>query len=449
MARNSIFKTSASRFVAVLLTVTGLLGFILQGLDGFVVAVVLALFILCTHLVIEYNRTGQWESKRNSLFEGLANPDFLSWQQQTLEVLYPDVEIVSLLDQRFPAAVLRHQASLAYPFPHLCKLLSYRIPAESFDSKQAQYIQMLGSTLRTPKMKGFALSKILFDNKRRTKTFETVAIRQIHSLATCHILEWEMLSMFMRRRGKRVSSLVHGLRDLPYRSKYHEQRKGSIAITEPRSAYPLLSVQGMVVFYDNRRSDEKGWRVVLARRSDNVLVKPGFLQFQPAGGFEVYGSEHDESDFLLKQGFDVGDALLREYAEELFDAEELQENPDGRDPQSIRSHSMIAPLLEAIERGTARIEFLGTIVDLTILRHELSFLILIHDEFFCKSKLDGSWESKNIIAPFVHDLPEALREGQMHGSSAGLLKLVLESEIGKDVFRGVNFEASGGLLNGS
>jgi hypothetical protein len=205
----------------------------------------------------------------------------------------------------------------------------------------------------------------------------------------------------------------------------------------------------LVAFYDNRRPDAEGWRVVLARRSNDVLVKPGFLQFQPAGGFEVYGSEHDESGFLLRQGFDVGDALLREYAEELFDARELQENTAGRDPQSIRSHPVIAPLLEAIERDTARIEFMGTIVDLTVLRHELSFLILIKDEFFCRSELLGSWESKNIAAPLVHNLPEALREGQVHGSSAGLLLLALESEIGKEVFRGVDFETPGSLLNGS
>ena len=428
-----VLERTANKYWAILLAVAGLVAFGLQGIAGLMAAAVIAVFCLCTKAAIDYLRTGRWNRQRRRLFEGLAEPEFLAWQQKTVEALYPDGKFVELLGRRYPAVLLPRSVELHYPFVGLCVLKDETVPCEHLDRGQERYLRILGDTLRAPRMKGFALSKIMFDSSGGTDVFEVRAIRQLHSLVTCHILESEMLELYRKKRSQGVTATTGDFAGLPYRRKYHGEKKGVSAIAEPSDAYPLLSVQGLVLFYDDRRKECPGWRVVLARRSDRVLVKPGFLQFQPSGGFEVYGSQKDESVSLLKQGFDVADALLREYAEELFDAEDLQENKEGRDPNAIRSHKFVSPLLEAVDKGTATIEYLGTIVDLTILRHELSFLIMIRDSFFCRSALIGSWEARNISSPLVGDLPSALREGQLHGSSAGLLQLTLEISRGREV----------------
>jgi len=431
------FERTAKYVVAVLLAVAGLVALVYQSPAGLVATVVIAVVCLCTKAAIDYLRTGRWNRKRKRLFDGLCEPEFLTWQQKTLEVLYPDGKFVELLGQRYPAVLLPRSAELHYPFEGLCVLKDETVPCEYLDRRQERYLRVLGDTLRAPRMKGFALSKIVYDSCGGTNVFEVRAIRQLHSLATCHILESEMFELYRKKRTQGVTATTGDLTDLPYRRKYHGKKKGISAIAEPSDAYPLLGVQGLVFFYDDRRKECPGWRVVLARRSNKVLVKPGFLQFQPSGGFEVYGSQEDESVSLLRQGFDVADALLREYAEELFNAKDLQENKEGRDPNVIRSHEFVSPLLEAVDKGTATIEYLGTIVDLTILRPELSFLIIIRDSFFCRNKLLGSWEARNILAHWVGDLPRALREGQLHGSSAGLLQLTLESSRGREVLSSV------------
>ncbi len=241
------------------------------------------------------------------------------------------------------------------------------------------------------------------------------------SVITCHILEWELYEFFRKQKGKHPISQNEILSHLPFRARYHNKRSGRDAISEPYEAYPLISIQAIVFFLDTRRDDGPTWRAVLAKRSQNVIVKPGFFQFQPAGGFEVFGSEDDDTDFLVRLGFNIGDALLREYAEELFNVKDFQINREGRDPYSIRSHPVVDQLITAVSKKTAWIEFIGTIVDLTLLRHEFSFVIIIKDDFFCKSQILGSWEAKNIASPRVEELRTILSSGPLHGSCRALI----------------------------
>ncbi len=423
--------------------VAGIVGFLVTGLLGAAIALGASLLILGGYFLYQDQKVYKWERKAQELSQGLISREYLLWQQQILEILYPDLEIVSVDGKRYPAAILRHERSVDYPFEGLCVLRDLRLPEVVPTKTQKQYVKLLGNTLHAPRMKGFALQMIHYNPDGRTQSFDTITTNQYQNLVTSHILEWELYQLFKSQNGYIPASPDEILAKLPYRAQYHDGRFGSSAIAEPHNAYPLLSVQAIVIYQDTRGVGQPVWRVVLAKRSQDVIVKPGFFQFQPAGGFEVFGSEDDDADFLVRQGFDVGDALLREYAEELFDVTEFRLNPQGRDPRSIRSHQIVRQLVEAVRKNTAWIEFVGTIVDLTVLRHELSFVILIQDNFFCNSELLGSWEAKNMTSPQAENLREILSGGVLHGGSAGLLQLAVGSKRVKELGLGQALRSPG------
>jgi len=267
--------------------------------------------------------------------------------------------------------------------------------------------------------------RTIFETSSTSFTAKTTTQHQ--NIITAHILEWELYDLYRKQKTSSPKVGEDLLAGLPFRKNYHDGRPAREAISAPRNAFPLISVQAIVVYLDNRKHGNAVWRVVVAKRSEDVVVKPGLLQFQPSGGFDVFGSEIDDSEYLLHQGFDVGLALLREYAEELFDAKQFRTNQAGIDPLAVLSHPEVSKLTMAVNTGNASIQFLGTVVDLTVLRHELSFLVLIEDEFFCNSPLTGSWEAKNIYSPTVGELRDFLHDGVLHGGSAGLLQLALEN----------------------
>lgn len=413
--------------LAIIAFVAGIIGILLQGIPGLIAVIVLSLVIFGCYFLYRYLSTLRWKEKSRQLFRDLVKPEFLEWQQKLLEQLYPNLEFASLYGKKYPAAILHPDKVIEYPFDSLCQLQSIQLPTYQFDRRQKQYLKILGKSLRAPKMKGYALSRIHYDKNGKTKFFDAVTSNQEQNLVSCHILEWELHKYYQRERGMLQSKKNH-LEYLPYRAKYHDGRNGVEVISEPHSAYPLISVQAIVIFKDTRGVGKPVWRVVLAKRSEEVIVKPGFFQFQPAGGFEVYGSQDDNAEYLVKQGFDIGDALLREYGEELFNIEEFQENTEGRDAYSIRSHPVVSQLVDAVKRNTAWFEFIGTVFDLTVLRPELSFLILIEDDFFCKSSLLGSWESMNIMSPSVDELGSILKRSAVHCGSVGLFQLAIDNE---------------------
>ncbi len=371
----------------------------------------------------------KWQRCGRELFRGLSNPAYLEWQQEVLETLYHGLEIAIVYGRRYPAAIIRPRSGWRYPFTDLCKLTEVKLPTLKISKEQETYIKMLGRSLKWPQMKGFALRRMHLDDQGRADVIEAVTTNFLQNVITAHILEWELYQLYKDNHpGPRNLGETGILKRLPRRAIYHNGRPGQLAILEPASAYPLISLQAIVVFRDTRISSAPTWRIVTAKRSDEVVVKPGFFQFQPAGGFEVYGTEADDDDYLVRQGFNLATALFREYAEELFKAEHLIVKLDSRDPTSVLSDPNIQQLMALIDAGKAFIDYLGVVVDLAVLRHELSFLIVIADENFCRNPLLGSWEARNIDSVPPRELRSRLSTGVLHSSSAALLQLAMESE---------------------
>jgi len=368
------------------------------------------------------------------MFKGLSAPDYLEWQQEILETLYHGLEIATVYGRKYPAAIIKPSLGWKYPFTDLCKLTEVNLPEIQISKKQNTYKKMLGRSLKWPQMKGFALRRIHLDEQGRAGVIEAVTTNFLQNVITTHILEWELYQLYEKDRH-RAKDLDENniLGHLPRRTLYHNNRLGRDAVLEPANAYPLISLQAMVVFRDSRTSTKPIWRIVTAKRSNEVVVKPNFFQFQPAGGFEIYGTETDNDEYLVRQGFDLKAALFREYAEELFDAKYLQVKADSRDPMSVLSDPNVQKLMDLIDSGKAFIDYLGVVVDLAVLRHELSFLIVITDENFCRNPFLGSWEAHNIYSVRPHELRSVLSEGILHGSSAALLQLAMESELLREI----------------
>ncbi len=382
--------------------------------------------IILVRLANTYRKTTRWERQGNRAFGELGSAAFCEWQQNLLEEIYRGSEIVNVYGKNYPAAIIRPAAEHLFPFPALCELTEVRLAHFHLTSDQKVFLRMLGASLKWPDMKGYALSRIRIDDNGKVTCVEAVASNFRQNLVTAHILEWELVQFFRKNIAFSHTKIETFL---PHRSSYHAGRAGSSAILEPSNAFPLLSVQAIVFIKDHHMPHGPQWRVVIKQRSDKVVVRPGYLQFPPAGGFEVYGAEDDESESLLKQGFDVCAALFREYAEELYNVTDLQHRPDGRDPLSaVYSEPHVRELVALIAKGTAHLDFLGIVVDLAMLRHELSFLLVIDDPAFSRDAIRSNWEAKNMYQVLPRDLKDEIARGTLHGSSAGILQLALESE---------------------
>ena len=137
--------------------------------------------------------------KKRIIYRGLVEDEYLCWQQSVIELLYPDLELVTLFGKRYPAALVRAERTLAYPFRSLCHLTSARLPPLKLDRKQKRFLKLLGKSVRAPRMKGFALSRGYYNLDGRTHTFDALTTNQEKNLVTCHILERELYDYFKKK----------------------------------------------------------------------------------------------------------------------------------------------------------------------------------------------------------------------------------------------------------
>jgi hypothetical protein len=366
----------------------------------------------------------RYSAKRNEINKVMISTPYLEWVLRVTSKIYGGLEFVSLYGKRHPAVILRPGKHFDYPFADLCNLASTEIKPLHLTRSQKAYLRLLGDTVKRPKMKGFATREIFLDKRGLITTINAQATNYQQNLVTAHILEWELF----KRYKKNTVITDEILAELTLRSTYHGGQSALQAILKPCDAFPLISVQALVIYKDYKDSNNVGWKAIVAQRQKNVAIKPELWQIQPAGGFEVYGHEDDDLDIQLRQGFDLRAALFREYAEEIYNVEEFSFRSDGRDSGSIFSEPHIAHLVKLIDSNKASMDFLGIVTDLTILRHELSFLIVIDDPDYCGYPILGSSEAKNIFSLSMADLKMTFSTQKVHSSSAGLLQLAIESD---------------------
>ncbi|MBI1300160.1 MAG: hypothetical protein GC137_00740 [Alphaproteobacteria bacterium] len=397
------------------------------------IALAITIVLIPLTVIIPYY-IGRWglesprkKRRRKKTFDDINSPEFKKWETQVLQHIYRDADMVKLFGNTYTAAIIEPAKRIEYPFNALCHLDSTTVKSIKLNRDQKKYLKLLGSTFRH-NMTGFAMTKLETNDDGKVEKIRAKASDYKSNLVTAHILQWELYNLYKREKGS--TDFKNILEKLPLRKQYHGQGSALHGLLDPSDkAHPLISVQAIVIFRDTRSGNDDGWKVVVAQRSENVTIAPNLWQFQPAGGFEVFGREGDHNEILIKQGFDIRTALLREYAEELFRVEEFQQRTDSRDATSILSEENVARLIKMIKKGSAHMEFIGAVVELSFLRHEMSFLIIIDDEEFCKHGFKGSEEAKEIVCMSPKDVREYLVGGNLHSSSAGALALALKHPL--------------------
>jgi hypothetical protein len=195
------------------------------------------------------------------------------------------------------------------------------------------------------------------------------------SVATSELLEREFVRVQSRQPGRAVD-----LRQLPRRRWLHER---VAALAEP------ADVAGPGVVFDGRLraaalsvavtmivADGKGGHTaLLIPRSDKVLTHPGFVHVAPSGIFAPT-EQHWPDDW--RQDFSVRRTVLREYAEELFDHDELEGNT-GRYGLQAEQTPPVQRLLKAVGRKQVALRYCGISVPLLTLRPEIDVLIFVRD----------------------------------------------------------------------
>jgi hypothetical protein len=107
---------------------------------------------------------------------------------------------------------------------------------------------------------------------------------------------------------------------------------------------------------------------------------------------------------------------------------DYEENEQGEAKEIIYKHPDIIDLQRMLTEGTAHMQFLGSVTDLTTLRSELSFLLMVDDTDFMKKDHKINFEGNDLQIIPVKDLKEFLDE-LLYPSSVGLLELVKNSKL--------------------
>lgn len=258
-----------------------------------------------------------------------------------------------------------------------------------------------------------------------------------NNLKTSHVLEYELYKLYIKDRkyhlnikekcGKEI------LKELPIRRYIHNNFENECdVLTSGRNRSSLLGVQIFVMI----KNYSEEYDVLRIRRSENVAIKPGFLQFIPSGGFEAM---NDCVDYDAQwDNYSITKAVFRELLEECFGQDEDDKSTCGNNvsPDRIYYNDKISRLIKRINDtndGTS-MQLLGSTMSLVGLRHELSFILVIDDIEF-GSSLIGNYESKSAI----HRININLLENRifwidddldkLNCTSAGLFELARGSEL--------------------
>lgn len=362
--------------------------------------------------------------KRKKYNEMVSSAEYLKWQNEILNKLY-SAEIEKFQNNNYDY-VICNQAGMfkesqnAYLYEAVYFLVDFQGHNYSFpfrerpicskddlilchqkdinhklNRNEKKYYKLLKSTIHFPNNIGYALEKMSFERKFY---FTAKACTYKMNICTSSILEYELYTMYLQtlKKGKKHNILPltdmsqsQVLEYLPLRKKIHKAvcEEADGIFLNGNGRYALMGVQAMV-FCKNKYSDS--YDVLRIRRSKDVAVKAGFLQFIPSGGFSAlndsfdYGTQYSE--------FSVTKAILRELLEECFGEEDFS----GRKLQSTEKIYSDEIIKKMIKSENFVFNFIGTTFSLVDLCHELCFIIKIEDEDII-SQIKQNEECSNVI----------------------------------------------------
>ena len=335
---------------------------------------------------------------------------------------------------------------------------------QSYDQNKyyKEYYEVLKGTIRYPNRPGYMLDRLITDEDGLADKVQVHVGTYAENVYSSHVLEYELYKAYLSHGKKdlnddEVWAAVKA--DLTIRNHIHqgagdicedgfrERMLESLLCGKGRDS--LLSVQMLVII---KSAKSHRYEVKIIKRSKQVAAMPDIYQFLPAGGFEILNDSDDDiyDDSELFDNFSPGCAVFREYLEELFNAPEMEGGGKARGSieERLLKDERIIEIERMLKDKTAELEFLGSVMDLVGLRHELSFVLVIHDENHeQKSRFIGNEECKkgevnstpvsdfdnrNIVRKSRKDFRADYWEN-LHGPSAAMWNLFKETELYKSI----------------
>ncbi|EJP18484.1 hypothetical protein HMPREF1142_0602 [Peptostreptococcaceae bacterium AS15] len=301
------------------------------------------------------------------------------------------------------------------------------------------YYNIVGDKIKFPDRPGIMLDKIICNSEGEMEQFKGCIGTYAENVYSNHILEYELYKLYRlycKSNKKNIRELCNKseIRNKIHTSVYCESSdsklnlmKKSLCTGEGRKS--LLSVQMLVLI-------KKGgdYFIKITQRSKEVAVAPGRFQLVPSGGFEVLNdSITGYSKFEIEDNYSAGCSIFREYLEEIFGEEEFEGKGVGSVNEALLKDERIIKIEKMLKDKRAEFAFLGSVIDLAGLRHELSFVLVIHDEEYNKNKFIGNEESTN--RTFIPNVTLSNFESHediwknLHGPSAAMWMLFKETDI--------------------
>lgn len=307
-----------------------------------------------------------------------------------------------------------------------------------------EYSMILEGKIKYPDRPGYMLDELELNPDGEVEKIRVYVGTYAENVYSTHVLEYELYRTFLEFGEEDLNDLVVWdklCKSMEIRNRIHGDagKWGTLEFSEGMyksllsgsGRDSLLSVQMLVVV---KSKQTKEYEVKIIQRSQQVAVAPGVYQFVPAGGFEILNDSEDNiyDELELEENFSPGCAVFREYLEELFNVPEFE----GRGSGSIEDRLLKDPRMIVIEdmllSGRASLQFLGSVMDLAGLRHELSFVLVIHDEEYSMNRFLANEECKK---GKVNNIPVKNFEAkkviwnQIHGPSAAMWELFKQTDI--------------------
>lgn len=412
--------------------------------------------ILQTRILDNYNE------KRELFWGTLQTKEFVEFSNSVMEHYYGKHFFTTINDREF-AVMCVHGKPLGHvnsikDFDVLCDFDGSHLADFDIRNHQsyihnkwyAEYSALLDGKIRYPNRPGYMLDEISTDINGSFDRIKVHVGTFAENVYSTHVLEYELYRAFMEYRCQDLNDpfVWQQLKDsLSIRNKIHTDvigitgihfnEKMRLSLLSGAGRDSLLSVQMLVVIKSKRT---KKYEVKIIQRSNDVVIKPGIWQFIPSGGFEILNDSDDNaySDIELEENFSPGCAIFREYLEELFNVPEFEGGGSGSIEERLLKDNRIIAIENMLRDGAAELQFLGSVVDLAALRHELSFVLVIHDDSYSETQFIVNEESKKRA---VYNIPlqdfdhKSSIWRNIHGPSAAMWHLFKQAELYKSLIR--------------
>lgn len=354
----------------------------------------------------------------------LNSADFVAFQTRALKDYYGPEYFTNVFGQEYPVYCIPGQG--CYPFADFCVLPlgdDKKFPI-CHNRTSRKYRSLVSPNIRRPKMQGFMLENFRWEKDRITGVQAWTGTYE-QNVYTSHVLEYELYQAY-RKKQRGATRL-----SLPLRDAIQAGHTAREVLQTGCNRASLLGVQLLIVFKNAR---DGAYRVLTIKRSEDVAARPGFYQFVPSGGFEVYENSDEHDPLELRENYNVLWAIYREYMEELIlgKGNDYEYGQGGETVSKIEREDAVKDIEQMIQAGTAQFVFLGSVIDLCGLRHELSFALKIDDPAYSERTFHSNSESKKINRYTLDEL-KVLDRSKINPASAGLWHLFEKSSLYREI----------------